>query len=219
MGAVIGELLPLGVGVAVSPIPIIAAILMLLGTHARTTSLGFALGWTLGITGVTALATFVGGTMTATGDTTSSVAWLKLVLGLVLLLLGARDWRGRHEAGATPSWMTAIDKMKPPAGFLIGVALSALNPKNLILCIAAGVTIGSAALSGGEQVGAAAVFIALAVASVMGPVLAYQVCAARLAGPLAALKGWLLANNAAVMAVLFLILGASLVGKGFGGLG
>ncbi len=57
MGPVLGELLPLAVGVAVSPIPIIAAILMLLGRHARTTSIGFAIGWLVGI--VVAVAVFV----------------------------------------------------------------------------------------------------------------------------------------------------------------
>ncbi|ERB49916.1 hypothetical protein N806_01755 [Rhodococcus sp. P27] len=38
MGSVIGDLLPLAVGVAVSPIPIIAAILMLLSKRAGSTS-------------------------------------------------------------------------------------------------------------------------------------------------------------------------------------
>ena len=43
MGSVIGDLLPLAVGVAVSPIPIIAAILMSLSKRAGSTSVGFAL--------------------------------------------------------------------------------------------------------------------------------------------------------------------------------
>ncbi|MFP3415735.1 GAP family protein, partial [Bacillus sp. SIMBA_074] len=49
MGAVIGAILPLAVGIAISPIPIIAAILMLLSPKARGSSLGFLLGWVLGI--------------------------------------------------------------------------------------------------------------------------------------------------------------------------
>ncbi len=49
MGEVIGQLLPLGVGVAISPIPIIAVILMLLAPRAKASSAGFAVGWVLGI--------------------------------------------------------------------------------------------------------------------------------------------------------------------------
>ena len=49
MGTVIGEFLPLALGIAISPIPIIAAILMLLSPKARVTSVGFLLGWVIGI--------------------------------------------------------------------------------------------------------------------------------------------------------------------------
>jgi len=49
MGQVIGDLLPLAVGVAISPIPIIAVILMLLAPRAGGTTAGFLLGWVLGI--------------------------------------------------------------------------------------------------------------------------------------------------------------------------
>jgi hypothetical protein len=45
MGAVVGDPLPLAVGVAVSPVPIIAVILMLLAPRASGTSAGFGLGW------------------------------------------------------------------------------------------------------------------------------------------------------------------------------
>ncbi|MGH3502089.1 MAG: hypothetical protein ACRDQA_14575 [Nocardioidaceae bacterium] len=45
MGAVIGDVLPLAIGVAISPIPIIAVILMLLSRQASRTSTGFLLGW------------------------------------------------------------------------------------------------------------------------------------------------------------------------------
>ena len=49
MGEVIGDLLPLALGVAISPIPVIAAILMLLSRQAGKTSTGFLIGWIAGI--------------------------------------------------------------------------------------------------------------------------------------------------------------------------
>ncbi|MGB3304032.1 GAP family protein [Gordonia sp. (in: high G+C Gram-positive bacteria)] len=218
MGTVLGDLLPSAIGVAVSPVPIIAAILMLLGKHARTTSLGFAAGWLVGIVAAVVVFVFVGGAMNTDDGPSSTVSWTKLVLGVLLLALGVRDWRSRSAAAAEPKWMAAIDEMKVPAGFGIGFLLAAVNPKNLMLCIAAGVTIGSAALSTGESIVGVAVFSVIAAISVVGPVIAYQVASTKLAGPLASLKVWLQANNQAVMAILFLVLGVSLFGKGLGGL-
>src|SRR5829696_5797209 len=50
MRAVIGEILPLSVGIAIGPLAIIAAVLMLLSPQARSTRLGFLAGWVIGIT-------------------------------------------------------------------------------------------------------------------------------------------------------------------------
>ncbi len=63
MGSVIGGLLPLAVGVAVSPIPIIAAILMILSKNAGGAAKGFAVGWVAGILVVTGVMTLLAGTL------------------------------------------------------------------------------------------------------------------------------------------------------------
>ncbi len=215
MGSVLGELLPLAVGVAVSPIPIIAAILMLLGRHARTTSIGFAVGWLVGI--VVAVVVFVAlGNAVDIGGSSSGTGWVKIALGGVLLVVGLRQWRSRDAESATPKWMSAIDEMRPLTALGIAFALAAINPKNLVLCAAAGVTIASGALSASGDVVAVAVFALLASTSVVVPVVGFQVAAARLRGPLDRLKSWLQANNATVMAVLILVIGIVLIGKGIG---
>ncbi|MGK9274005.1 GAP family protein [Williamsia muralis] len=219
MGTVIGDLLPLAVGVAVSPIPIIAAILMLLGTRAGSTSIGFAAGWLVGIVAATVVFVLLGGVADPSDDgpsTTSS--WIKLVLGLLLLAVGVRQWRARTGPHATPAWMAAIDEMTAVKAVGLGFALAAINPKNLLMCAAAGVTIGAGALSVGSTVVAVAVFSVLAAMTVLIPVLAYHLAADRLREPLAHLKEWLQANNTTVMSVLILVIGVVLLGKGLGGL-
>ncbi|MDY6808495.1 MAG: GAP family protein [Actinomycetota bacterium] len=217
MGSVLGELLPLAVGVAISPIPIIGVILMLLGRHARATSVGFALGWLVGIVAATTIFVFVGG---ALGDEDSpSSGWITLALGIILLLYGIRTWRGRHAASAQPKWMSAIDEMHAPAAAGLGVVLAAVNPKNLVLCASAGVTIGSASLSTGSDVSLVAIYTVLAATTVVVPVVGYQIAAERLRGPLDRLKDWLQANNSTVMATLILVIGIVLIGKGIAGVG
>jgi threonine/homoserine/homoserine lactone efflux protein len=145
----------------------------------------------------------------------------KLVLGLLLLLLAARQWRSRphgDEPATLPSWMATIDQVTPVKAAGLGVLLSAVNPKNLLLCVSAGVTVAAAALDPAEEVASVAVFTVVAVSTVVVPAVAYAVAGARLRHPLDELKGWLQANNATVMAVLLLVLGVSVLGKGLGGL-
>ncbi|MGV9711414.1 GAP family protein [Gordonia sp. NPDC003424] len=215
MGSVIGDLLPLAVGIAVSPIPIIAAILMLLAQNARVTSIAFGLGWLGGIVIATVVFVVVGGAVSDSGGT-SGVSWIKVALGVLLLHLGLRRWRSRDSA-STPKWMAAIDTMKPFTALGIGFALAAINPKNLMMCIAAGVAIGSGSLSVGQTAGCVVIFALLAAVTVLVPVIGYLVAADRFRMPLEHLKEWLETHNNAVMAVLLVVIGAMLVGKGIGG--
>ncbi|TCO17202.1 Sap-like sulfolipid-1-addressing protein [Kribbella steppae] len=222
MNEVIGELLPLAVGVAISPVPIMAAILMLLAPRAGGTSAGFLLGWVAGIAVATGVFTALAGVGFGDSDEPSAaVSWVKIGLGVLLLLLAARQWRARPKPGtaaALPGWMSAMDSFTLPKAAGLGFVLSAVNPKNLLMCVAAGTAIGSGGLSGGGDVVAVAVFTALAASSVAVPVLAYAVARDRLRGPLDGLKQWLQAHNAAVMSVLLLVIGTVLIGKGIGGL-
>lgn len=221
MGAVIGDILPLAVGVAISPIPIIAAILMLLSPRARVTSVGFLLGWVAGIVIAVTVFTLLSSVLPA-GETEASHpvrGVVQLVLGVLLLLLALRQWRGRPKAGeepALPKWMQAIDQVTFAKALGLGFLLSAVNPKNLLLAAAAGTDIGTADLDTGSIVVVIAVFTLIAASTILVPVVGYLIAADRLKAPLAALHGWLAKENAVIMAVLLLVIGANLIGKGIG---
>jgi len=218
MGAVIGELLPLAVGIAVSPMPIIAAILMLLSKRAGSTSIGFLIGWVLGIVVATGIFTALSGTLQSGGEPSSSSSWIKIVLGLLLFSLGARQWRARKAPHDTPKWMAAIDDFTFVKSLGLAFVLSAVNPKNLIMAAGAGVIIGSAGLSIGAEIGAIAVFTVIAGSTVAVPVVGYLVAKEKMRGPLDRLKIWLQTNNTAVMGMLILVIGTVLLGKGISGL-
>lgn len=221
LGAVIGEILPLALGIAISPIPIIAAILMLLSPKARSTSLGFLLGWLLGIVAAVVVFTLLSSVLPQGGaDEAKPVAGtIKIVLGALLLLLAVRQWRSRPTGDrepALPKWMAAIDTMTTVRALVLGFLLSGLNPKNLLMGVAAGVAIGSESLPVGQVVIAIAIFTVIAASSVALPVIAYLAAASKMAGPLEALRKWLVHNNAAVMSVLLLVIGVVVIGKGIG---
>ena len=72
---------------------------------------------------------------------------------------------------------------------------SALNPKNLTLSLAGGLTIGAADLTTSETVTAIAVFVAIGSSTVAVPVVGYLVARNRMAQPLDALRDWLTAQQ------------------------
>ena len=221
MGAVIGDILPLALGVAISPIPIIAAILMLLSPKARVTSVGFLLGWVAGIVIAVTVFTLLASVLPRgeTDDSHPVKGVIQLVLGALLLLLALRQWRGRPRAGeepALPKWMQAIDQVTFAKALGLGFLLSAVNPKNLLLAAAAGTDIGSARLDTGSIVIVIAVFTVIAASTILIPVVGYLIAADRLKAPLAALRGWHAKDNPLIKAVLLLVIGANLIGKGIG---
>jgi Sap, sulfolipid-1-addressing protein len=217
MGAVIGDVLPLAIGIAISPIPIIAAILMLFSARATSTSTGFLLGWILGIVVATAVFTALAGTLKTGGEPSAVASWIKIGLGVLLVLVGIRQWRGRGGQHDAPKWMAAIDDFTFPKALGLGFLLSGVNPKNLIIAAGAGLIIGSSALGVGGDAAAIALFTVIASSTVAIPVLAHLVAAERMTRPLESLRKWL-QDNATVMATMILVIGVVLVGKGVSGL-
>lgn len=77
-------------------------------------------------------------------------------------------------------------------------------------------SIAQAGLSGGDTAIAVGVFVVIASLTVAGPVAFYLVAAERAAGTLGTIKEFLSRNNAVIMMVLLLVLGAKLLGQGLG---
>ncbi|GEM32682.1 hypothetical protein NN3_36890 [Nocardia neocaledoniensis NBRC 108232] len=219
MGSVLGDLLPLAVGIALSPIPIVAAILMILSRNAGGAAKGFAAGWVLGILVVVAVVTLVSGSLSdgTEQEPGAAVSWIKIVLGAGLIVLAVRQWQARADT-AVPAWMQAIDSMTTAKATGLGALLSGVNPKNLLLGLSAGLVIGGAGLGTGATITAIVVFTVLASSTVLAVVLGYLVAADRLRPTLNSLREWLQANNHAVMAIVLVVMGAVVLGKGIGGL-
>ena len=223
MGQAIGEILPMAIGVAVSPVPIIAVILMLFGPRARTTGPAFALGWVLALAVVGGVVLVIADSsdVSSEQDPSDAVFAIKLIIGLLFLVLAVRQWSSRPKEGEEPEmpgWMGAVDQFTPVRAFGMAILLAGVNPKNLGLTLAASSTIAQAGLTDAEPWIVLLVFVALASVTVLLPVGYYLIAGAAATRTLDTMKSWLTANNATVMAVLLLILGVLLVGDGVGGL-
>lgn len=211
MGTVLGAVIPLAAGIVISPVPVIAVILLLLSPKARRTSVGFLVGWVGGVTTTVSVFTIVAAAVGVDQAGWSvGVAIIETALGVVLLLAAVLRWRSHSRVAAElvlPQWMAAIDTMNVAQGLLLGFSFSALNPKNLLLGIAAGVAIGSAQRSTAQSALAIVLFVLIASALVATLVITYLAASARMAAPLTALRGWLVRHNAAVTAILLLVFG------------
>lgn len=222
MGQAIGDLLPSAIAVALSPVPIIAVILILGTPKARSNGPAFAIGWVLGLTIVSVIVLVVaGGSDDPDSASSTAVDVVTLLFGVVFLLLALKQWQGRPKPGqeaTLPKWMTTIDGLAPGKSFVLGAALSGANPKNLALTLVAAASIAQAGLSEGESAVAIGVFVVLGSVTVAGSVLFYIVGGDRATGPLASIKGFMSQHNAVIMMVVLLVLGAKLIGNGIAGL-
>jgi hypothetical protein len=221
MGPVIGEVLPYALGIAISPVPVIAVILLLMSSRARNTSVGFLFGWLVGIVVAVVVFTALSFIIPQAGedDPNPIGGVIKIVLGLLLLFLAVREWLGRPREGEDaklPKWMSAIDSLTTARGFVLGFVLAAINPKNLILAVGGGYAIGGAGLPLGSIIVVILIFALIAASTVLIPVLGFLIAGERAKAPLTNMRVWLVANNATIMAVVLLVLGVALIGKGIG---
>jgi len=223
MGSAIGNILPEAVAVAISPVPIIALILMLFSKKATSNSLAFLVGWILGLALVGGIVMAIGSTqnMSAGSGASSAGYTVKLLLGILLLFLAARNWRKKPKPGEQPkmpAWMSTIDSVKSGRAFLLAVLLAGINPKNLALTLSAALDIVQKGLATGQAIVAMIIFIAIASVTIAVPVLLNLFTKDRSTRILNTWREWLTENNSTVMFILLLIFGILLLGKGISGL-
>ena len=219
MGQGISAVLTFAVGVAISPVPIIAVILMLFSQRARVNGPLFLLGWVLALAVVSGVAYVLAdqGDVATSSSASDTVAWGNIVFGVVFLLLAVRQWRSRPAPGVEPEmpkWMAGIDSFSPVKALVLGLLLAGVNPKNLLLTVGAAVGLAELGLPTSDAVVSLIVFVVVASLTIAGPVVYYLVGGAHAKAELDSLKGRLALHNAAVMAVLFVVFGVDLIAKG-----
>jgi threonine/homoserine/homoserine lactone efflux protein len=217
MSEAIGQVLSFAVGVALSPVPIIGVVLMLGTPRGRSNGPAFIVGWVFGLAavGTVVLLASSGADASEQGEPADWVSVLKLVLGVLLVAVAVKQWRGQPRGGEgaeLPKWMRAIDAFTAPKSAGFGLLLSALNPKNLLLTVGAAAAIAQTGTSTGSQAAALAVFVVIGTLGTGAPVALYLVLGDRSKRVLDHLKDWMASHNAAIMAVLCLVIGAKLVG-------
>jgi threonine/homoserine/homoserine lactone efflux protein len=223
MGEAIGQVLPLAIGVSLSPFPIIGVVLMLGTPRARVNGPAFLVGWVAGMALVGTVVLLLSGGVGASddGQPSTAVSVAKIAIGALLLGVAVKQWRARPRAGEAaemPAWMQSVDHFRAPRAAGLGFLLAAVNPKNLLLVVAAAAAIAGTGIPGDEQALAYALFVVLGTIGPAAPVAIYFALGARSERLLDELRAWMAHNNAAIMAVICLLIAAKLIGDGVSGL-
>ncbi len=205
---VLGQVLPLAVGISLSPLPVIAVVLVATSPRARTSGPTFVVGRMLGLAAVLAVVIAAADVLYALADAAGLPSIVKLVLGVAILILGLTKWRPKPEGAAAslPSWMSALESIAPARSLGFGFLLTIANPKELALLVGVGLTVGGAPLAIGQEVLLALVFVVVASLTVLTPVIAVLVAPARVGPVLDRVGAWLTTNNSIVMGVLLVVI-------------
>ena len=214
-GSALTGLIPLGLVIALSPITIIPAVLVLQAPRPRPSSLAFLAGWLLGLAALTALCVAASGLLGGLHKSTPSWAsWLRVVLGSALILFGIFRWLTRHAHTESPAWMNSFATITPARAAITGAALVVARPDVLLICVPAGLAIGASGLDAVDDWIAAVFFVTIAASTVAVPILAYAAAGHRLDDAMGRLKDWMEKNNAALMAAILIVIGAMVLYNG-----
>ncbi|VEG51365.1 Protein of uncharacterised function (DUF2910) [Mycolicibacterium aurum] len=214
-GSILTELIPLALVVALSPLSIIPAILVLHTPRPKPTGLAFLAGWVLGLAVLTGvfleLSNLIGGIGT---EPPSWASWLRIVVGAALIVFGVYRWATRTKSEHMPGWMTRMSTLTPAKAGVTAVVLTVVNVKVLLICAAAGLAIGSSGINTPAVWAAEVWFVVIAASTVALPILGYAVSGDRLDPALNRLKAWMERQHATLVAAILVVIGLLVLYKG-----
>jgi Sap, sulfolipid-1-addressing protein len=214
-GSVLATLIPLALVVAISPLSIIPAVLVLQTPRPGPTGLAFLGGWLLGLAALTAVFVVSSDALGALRKSPPAwVSWLRIVLGLALIGYGIYEWLTRRRHTESPKWMRTFATLTPARAGLTGLVLVIVRLEVLTMCALAGLAIGGSGLGMAANWITATIFVVVAASTVAIPVLAYAGAGDRLNEPMVRLKDWMERNNAALLAAILLVIGLMVLHNG-----
>lgn len=214
----IGHILPFAVAVALSSVPIMATIFILLSPNRSRSALPFLIGWVIGlvlVVGLAALLAQVVPTARLPRQPDTAVGSIEIVVGLALVVLALLTLRhARHQSEHNvPKWLKSAGNLGPWEAFGLAFILN-VRPKALLLAIAAGLTIRADADSLTDAAVAIGIYTVIAASTVAVPIIGTMAAPARMEPRLVSMRGWLINNGEALGAIIGLAIGVVIVGMG-----
>ena len=217
MLSALGPLLPIAVAVAVSTVPIMATILILLSPKRNQSAIPFLIGWVVGMAVVVVIAAVGANALPVRPFRAQqkAIAIGQIVVGTALLVAAVMAWRraARAPADKGNGWLDRVDRMGPVAALGLALALN-LRPKALLLGAAAGLSVAGSSLRTTDAVIVLAIYVGLASSTVIVPIVATLVAPARMQPRLVLARDWLSHNSAHITVVVLVMVGFVILGAG-----
>jgi hypothetical protein len=211
----IGEIVPLAVAVAFTMLPIIATLVVLVGSQHATRGFLLTAGYAAGLALMSGLATF--GLLHVGLPRFDIAPAVFIVVGLLLLALCglrfARRGRASTHPSRSPALLGRLQRLNRPGALGIGFQF-AFHPENLLLIGAASTKIVAASLPGGGPAIVLSTFCAISVSTVLVPSIIYGVAGSSMKSTLERLRDWLLTNSTKITFALLCAAGLFLIAYG-----
>jgi hypothetical protein len=233
MGELIVSLVPVALGVVLSPLAIMALVAVLLSRRARTNGIAYLCGWVVGLTGLVALFLWVFAQFEVheRGEPPLWVPLVRLLLGLVLVSAAVWVYRKGRAHIATmaaastprdvvaaspqlPRWLHSVESFRPGRTFALGLALFVLNPVDASCAIIAALDIAQSGVGPTETFWVSAAFIVVGVLPIAVPVVFVVARGADAQPFLDAMRRWIAGNTHVLNAAMLLVIGALQLEKG-----
>jgi hypothetical protein len=214
----IGHVLPIAIAVAISSVPIMATILILLSENRSRSALPFLIGFVLGLAIVVALCTLFAQaipTPRSSRRPDTAVGIGEILVGLALVVTAIVAWvrARRNTSTAMPKWLEGVGRLGPWSAFGLALLLN-VRPKALLLAIAAGLALRGDGVSTTQALIVIGIYTVISASTVAVPIIATLVDHRRMEPRLLRAREWLGRNSGAVGALILLLIGVVIVGTG-----
>jgi len=214
----IGHILPFAAAVALSSVPIMATLFILLSPNRKRSGLPFLIGWVVGIFVVVCLAALAAQAVpTAVLPTRPDtvVGGIEIIVGLLLIGLAVLTLRHarRQTNHKVPKWLQSAANLGPWKALGLAFILN-LRPKALLLAIAAGLTIRADAESLTDAMVAIVIYTVIAASTVAVPIVATLVAPVRWEPRIVRMRTWMIDNGEALGSIIGIVIGVVIVGMG-----
>jgi threonine/homoserine/homoserine lactone efflux protein len=210
--ALLAKLMAPALAIALSPIPVVIALVLLVhNDRPRASSIAYLLGRASALT-ASAIA-ITGASSLYAGRHEQLPRWTTFVaaaFGAALILLGVRTWRQRNSASTDPGWHRRVGGIRPSAAAAIGLLPPLANPKVIAASVAAGTQI-TTLTSTAAATAALACYVAVATSTIAAPVLIYLLAGARIDPKLERVRGWIGHRNNETTAATLIVIGIAIL--------